>query len=546
LKIQLKRSNVLELGSAKEPTSAQMEYGELAVNYNNGDPAIFLKDSNDKIIRIAGVGNINAGDNPSGDVLPPTGNNVGDIFFNTSNNTLYYWDGTVWVPIANDVTAADIFVGTLAEIDVDVPAATRRNGFLWWNTEDGTLYIWYIDPNTSQFVIAIPSSGGGSGASVVVNNLPPTGPNQGDMWWNTTDGRLYIWYQDVDTGQWVDASPDSQVNPITSGEGFPPTGSENDMFFNTTDGRLYIYYNDGSSLQWVDASPDSQGAIYWNRNGTTLKPANDGDDVTVGDWYGGTTAYGARLGGLGNKLRGNTPTSTILDCFGGSGNSTTDGMILRVMGTELRIGGYQQGGGTEAWKAKFTRDGYLRIGGTLTDATTNPNITLNPDGNATFSGNVISTGTGRFNTSAIIGFADQSQPNPATGVLQVNGAVVLNNVGSGTGQTVKYNTTTGRLTFDGSSARYKDNIRDSDVGLAELMQLRSVKFEYKEGGSTDIGFIAEEVFPIIPEYVSLDEEGKPQGVAYDRMVSLLTKSLQEALIRIEALEAEVQALKGGN
>ena len=56
MKIQLKRSNVLDGALAKEPTAAQMEYGELAVNYNNGDPVIFMKDSSDAIIRIAGAG----------------------------------------------------------------------------------------------------------------------------------------------------------------------------------------------------------------------------------------------------------------------------------------------------------------------------------------------------------------------------------------------------------------------------------------------------------------------------------------------------------
>lgn len=127
-----------------------MEFGELAVNYSDGDPAIFLKDSSNNIIRIAGVGNINTGDNPSGDVLPDTGNNVGDIFFNTLDNKLYYWDGSVWTPIANDTTAADIFVGTLSEINAEAPSSGRRNGFLWWNSEDGTLYVWYIDKNTNQ------------------------------------------------------------------------------------------------------------------------------------------------------------------------------------------------------------------------------------------------------------------------------------------------------------------------------------------------------------------------------------------------------------
>ena len=53
MKIQLKRSNVLEVGGeAKAPTSAQMEYGELAVNYNSADPVIFIKDSTDQIVRL--------------------------------------------------------------------------------------------------------------------------------------------------------------------------------------------------------------------------------------------------------------------------------------------------------------------------------------------------------------------------------------------------------------------------------------------------------------------------------------------------------------
>ena len=52
MKIQLKRSNVLEGGAAKKPTAAQMEYGELAVNYNTADPTIFIKDSANGIIAI--------------------------------------------------------------------------------------------------------------------------------------------------------------------------------------------------------------------------------------------------------------------------------------------------------------------------------------------------------------------------------------------------------------------------------------------------------------------------------------------------------------
>ena len=39
-------------GAAKAPTALQMEYGELAVNYNTADPVIFIKDSSGAVIRL--------------------------------------------------------------------------------------------------------------------------------------------------------------------------------------------------------------------------------------------------------------------------------------------------------------------------------------------------------------------------------------------------------------------------------------------------------------------------------------------------------------
>jgi len=67
MKIQHKRSNLLDGGEAKVPQVDYMEYGELAVNFNKNDPAIFLKISdgtnavNDEVIRIAGLGSISGG-----------------------------------------------------------------------------------------------------------------------------------------------------------------------------------------------------------------------------------------------------------------------------------------------------------------------------------------------------------------------------------------------------------------------------------------------------------------------------------------------------
>jgi hypothetical protein len=43
-----------------------------------------------------------------------------------------------------------------------------------------------------------------------------------------------------------------------------------------------------------------------------------------------------------------------------------------------------------------------------------------------------------------------------------------------------------------------------------------------------------------------DEEGKPDGVLYSNMVSLLTKALQEAVLKIETLETRIEALEQSN
>ena len=40
-------------------------------------------------------------------------------------------------------------------------------------------------------------------------DTPPTQPKVGATWYCTTDGRSYVWYEDDDSGQWVESSPQS-------------------------------------------------------------------------------------------------------------------------------------------------------------------------------------------------------------------------------------------------------------------------------------------------------------------------------------------------
>jgi len=55
-------------------------------------------------------------------------------------------------------------------------------------------------------VVDISISGGG-GASVSIGTEAPSNPSAGDLWYNSTYGRTFIYYSDEDSSQWVDSAP---------------------------------------------------------------------------------------------------------------------------------------------------------------------------------------------------------------------------------------------------------------------------------------------------------------------------------------------------
>ena len=60
---------------------------------------------------------------------------------------------------------------------------------------------------------SIGGSSGGGGASIHVGTTPPPTPVVGALWFDTDNGILYVWYVDPDQvgsqgeGQWVDTRP---------------------------------------------------------------------------------------------------------------------------------------------------------------------------------------------------------------------------------------------------------------------------------------------------------------------------------------------------
>jgi hypothetical protein len=88
-----------------------------------------------------------------------------------------------------------------------------------------------------------------------------------------------------------------------------------------------------------------------------------------------------------------------------------------------------------------------------------------------------------------------------------------------------------------SSARFKNTIATSTVGLAELKLLRPVTFYFNDKGdpTEQLGFIAEEAFAVDPRLVNLDPEGKPYSLKLDNFISLTVSSVQELNLNMEAI-----------
>jgi hypothetical protein len=112
-----------------------------------------------------------------------------------------------------------------------------------------------------------------------------------------------------------------------------------------------------------------------------------------------------------------------------------------------------------------------------------------------------------------------------------------------TGTGVIYSTNTSVQAI--SDVRHKENIRNLDKGLSEVLSLQPRLFDWKEGKGTGsknvMGFIAQEVETIFPELISswketIDATESFKTIAMSNMIPYLVKAIQELTARVQYLE----------
>jgi hypothetical protein len=147
------------------------------------------------------------------------------------------------------------------------------------------------------------------------------------------------------------------------------------------------------------------------------------------------------------------------------------------------------------------------------------------------------------NFTAGTAFFDWNRADTATtaNVLRFrNNAVTVGNI-TITNTATAYNTS--------SDYRLKENVVPLTGAIDRLNQLQVHRFNFIADPDTTVdGFLAHEAQTVVPECVTgekdaVDEDGNPvyQGIDQSKLVPLLTAALQEALAKIETLEARLTA-----
>lgn len=121
---------------------------------------------------------------------------------------------------------------------------------------EGSVSLTY-DANTAVYSGSASSSPGG-GASVTVSGAPGTGYSAGDLWFDTNEGRLFVYASgnDVESPDWYQTNAEgialmSDLPPSGGGENAP--ARHGSIWFNQLAGSLFVY--DAQTSGWYETGP---------------------------------------------------------------------------------------------------------------------------------------------------------------------------------------------------------------------------------------------------------------------------------------------------
>ena len=350
--------------------------------------------------------------------------------------------------------------------------------------------------------------------------------------------------------------------------------------------NLHVAANDSNFTQFTNSTTGEVGsngflvgigsagnAELWNYEAQPIIFATSSSERaridSSGNFLVGTTSYNNDIAGIGfgsgNFLYA-TRSSNVAASFGRLSN---DGDIIDFRKDAAIVGSIGASGG-DLYLDTSGGELSIRINGTTkyefdssqfyskTDGQTSLGVSSNRFNNLHLSGIV--------NPSAVTSFINPYHATVANGAFVYVSSSGSITVGVPTGASrvpmsfrnphgeVGTITTSGLATSYNTSSDYrlKENVDYDFNALERVAQLKPARFNFIADADTIVdGFLAHEVSDIVPEAIygekdAVDDEGNPeyQGIDQSKLVPLLTKAIQEQQTQIEALQSEINLLKG--
>ena len=434
------------------------------------------------------------------------------------------------VPLEVNVSGAgDVFkltrdAGSAGELNIDFNGANAN-----FNSEQGG---YNFETSAATNVLVLSSSGNvGIGTSSPSTNLHVKSSAFGDIYpikvedGGGTAGLELGQYGsvgqvngltglDFEVGKSLKMRIDSSGNLLVGTTDTTPynnnAGTSADQGFVVNNGRIYAATN-GNSVSILNRTYTDGDIIQFRKDGSTVGSIGSNAGTHL---YAGSNDTGLLFQGTANAI----------EPWNVSSNAARDDSIdLGITSNRFR-------------KAYLGQNVFVRttsLGGFVDSAAIQSN-----------------GGTGHgaaFQTDATSGFAAAcfSRDSNNGAVQEFFYAVGSSAVGTITitSSSTSYNTS--------SDYRLKTDVQPMTGASARVQALNPVNFEWIADGTRVDGFLAHEAQAVVPEAVTgtkdaVDADGNPeyQGIDQSKLVPLLTAALQEALTKIDALEARITTLEG--
>lgn len=498
----------------------------------------------------------------------PTPNIEGDLWYNTTEETLQRWNGTSWEDIG-DITAnktandtANVNGVPVSQITSDISQALQ-DAQTAQDTADNKIQTFYQDGEPTGL----------------------TSSDSGDLWIDTNDGnRLYRW----DGNNWLQARDDGIGTALQAAQDAetlagtkittyfqstePTADTIGDLWYNTSDESLKTW--DGT--EWKDAG--STGAD-WDSTLSNI-PDRISDNATTGlnitdeyiGYYNGT-AFKTYIQNDGSFHFGSDNDNFIdyngtqlvieTDNFSvdASGNATFSGELDAASGLfngSLRSGSIDGNGDFTGFYAEDGKVGYLKEGDFVTAGAGNQDTW-----------EINSNGTFQFSTSAFAVNADANlqwnvggdgaqaqEPN----LKLVDSTLILTSLDTtnplklsyfdGSWQFNRSFRVSGNFTATQNVTAYSDVRLKTDIevipdALNKVSKLGGYLYDRTDmpESGRQTGVLAQEILEVLPEAVeggpTKDDPKAFYTVAQGNLVGLLIQSIKELSDKVDKLEKEV-------